>query len=382
MARHTHSRFTAEMVIEMLHQEQDKDDGAILDSDSDLSDDDVDYVPQGQAEVAGDEEDSLDELEDSSDESSEEETQIQANRISKKGSYWNEQSPTQGRAKTHNILRRLSRTIWGDKSWDVALRELFLDPLHNLMYKATMGFHRYEDIRRLIRFDDKRTRALSSGIRHTGRNITMDNFFTSIPLAEKLLEKNLTLVGTLRQNKPDIPPVMKPKQTEREVQLQIWILWQHDNGVDTMDQTVRTYTCKRRTRRWPMVLWHNVLDVATLNAFTSYTAQHPGYMGSVTNARRLFIKELGKELVMPHMRRRMEGTSHLQTHITEAMERCGLKEVSAATTQPQEGQVKRKRCKICPTAKDRKASSWCSKCTSPVCKEHTHVVVICEACMH
>ncbi|KAJ4921293.1 hypothetical protein JOQ06_026240 [Pogonophryne albipinna] len=224
----------------------------------------------------------------------------------------------------------------------------------------------------------------------------MDNFFTSIPLAEKLLEKNLTLVGTLRQNKPDIPPVMKPNKLREKYSSKFGFCgnmtmrkpeviqyYNHTkSGVDTMDQMVRTYTCKRRTRRWPMVLWHNVLDVATLNAFTSYTAQHPGYMGGVTNARRLFIKELGKELVMPHMRRRMEGTSHLQTHITEAMERCGLKKVSTATTQPQEGQVKRKRCKICPTAKDRKASSWCSKCTSPVCKEHKHVVVICEACMH
>lgn len=44
------------------------------------------------------------------------------------------------------------------------------------------------------------------------------------------------------------------------------------SGVDTMDQMVRTYTCKRRTRRWPMVLWHNVLDVATLNAYTNFTA--------------------------------------------------------------------------------------------------------------
>ncbi|KAI4815178.1 hypothetical protein KUCAC02_005335, partial [Chaenocephalus aceratus] len=300
MARHTHSRFTAEMVIEMLHQEQDKEDGAILDSDSDLSDDDVDYVPQGQAEVAGDEEDSLDELEDSSDESSEEEAQTQANRISKKGSYWNEQPPL----KAHNILRTRTR---GDKSWDVALRELFLDPLHNLMYKATMGFHRYEDIRRLIRFDDKRTRAVRletdhmaafryvwdcflanckkvfvpTEIRHTGRNITMDNFFTSIPLAENLLEKNLTLVGTLCQNKPDIPPVMKPNKLREKYSSKFGFC-----GNMTM----------RRTRRWPMVLWHNVLDVATLNAFTSYTAQHPGYMGVVTNARRLFIKELGKEL--------------------------------------------------------------------------------------
>ena len=38
------------------------------------------------------------------------------------------------------------------------------------------------------------------------------NFFTGIPLAEKLLEKNLTIVGTLRQKKPDIPPVMKPSK--------------------------------------------------------------------------------------------------------------------------------------------------------------------------
>lgn len=43
----------------------------------------------------------------------------------------------------------------------------------------------------------------------TGRNITTDNFFTSVPLAEHLLEKGLTIVGTLRQNKPDIPAVLK-----------------------------------------------------------------------------------------------------------------------------------------------------------------------------
>lgn len=48
----------------------------------------------------------------------------------------------------------------GEKSWDVALRELFVDPLQNPIYEATMGLRRYEDIRRVLRFDDKRTRAL------------------------------------------------------------------------------------------------------------------------------------------------------------------------------------------------------------------------------
>ncbi|KAE8289463.1 hypothetical protein D5F01_LYC11164 [Larimichthys crocea] len=141
--------------------------------------------------------------------------------------------------------------------------------------------------------------------------------------------------------------------------------------MDTMDQMVSNYSCQRRTRRTgtrPMVLWYTMLDVATLNAYTSFTAQHPGYMGGVSNARRLFIKELGKELVMPHMKRRMEGTPKLQKHIIEAMGRCQLKKQNPATTQPQEstrqeGQRKRKRCAICPVSRDRKVSSWCSQCT-------------------
>ncbi|KAE8289464.1 hypothetical protein D5F01_LYC11165 [Larimichthys crocea] len=299
--------------------------------------------------------------EDLSDKSSEEETQTQSSRLNKKGSYWDENPPTYGRTRSHNILRScpgpppgstavLPKDAWdmfmsnniieevlkctnlegrrtaatakgkewrnidkaefmafigltliagGEKSWDVALRELFVDQLQNPIYKAIMGLKRYEDIRRVIRFDDKRTRALRletdhmaafryvwdcflancrrqfipsdcvtideqlvpfrgrckfrqympskpakygikifwmcdarvpyaiDGTVYTGRqpgeevqrecrNITMDNFFTSVPLAEKLLEKNLTIVGTLRQNKPDIPPIMKPSKS-REI---------------------------------------------------------------------------------------------------------------------------------------------------------------------
>ncbi|KAL2095507.1 hypothetical protein ACEWY4_010226 [Coilia grayii] len=485
------------------------------------------------------EEQSSQDSEDSSDESSEEETQIKSSRLSKKGSYWDENPPTRVRTHSHNILRSfpgpppgstavspkdawdmfMSHNIieevlkctnlegrrtatakgkeWrnvdkeefmafigltliagGEKSWDVALRELFVDPLQNPIYKATMGLKRYEDIHRAIRFDDKRTRALRletdhmaafryvwdcflancrrlfipsdcvtideqlvpyrgrcrflqympskpakygikifwmcdarvpyafngtvytgrqpgeevqrnlgenvvqqlcSGIRQTGRNITMDNFFTSVALAEKLLEKNLTIVGTLRQNKPDIPPIMKPSKSrdiyssefgfngnmtmvsyvQKKGKAVVLLSTMHDDkavddssqkkkpeviqyynktkgGVDTMDQMVGNYSCQRRTRRWPMVLWYNMLDVATLNAYTSFTTQHPGYMGGVNNARRLFIKELGKELVMPHMKRRMESTPTLQKHIFEAMGRCGLEKQSIATTQLQE----------------------------------------------
>ncbi|XP_032436406.1 piggyBac transposable element-derived protein 4-like [Xiphophorus hellerii] len=216
----------------------------------------------------------------------------------------------------------------------------------------------------------------------------------------------LTIVGTLRQNKPDIPSIMKPSKSrelhssefgfhgnmtmvsyvQKKGKAVVLLSTMHDDkavdnssqkkkpeviqyynktkgGVDTMDQMISNYTCLRRTRRWPMVLWYNMLDVATLSAYTNFSAQHPDYMGGASNARRLFIKELGKELVMPHMKRRLEGTPKLQKHIIEAMGRCGLKK-DTATTQlqediRQEGQRKRKRkrCAICPVSKDRKASS-------------------------
>ena len=51
---------------------------------------------------------------------------------------------------------------------------------------------------------------------YVGRNITMDSFFTIVPLTEKLLKENLIIVGTLRKCKRDIPAIMKPSKP-REV---------------------------------------------------------------------------------------------------------------------------------------------------------------------
>ena len=38
-------------------------------------------------------------------------------------------------------------------------------------------------------------------------------------------------------------------------------------GVETMDQMVRWFTTERKTRRWPMVIFYNMLDISALNAF-------------------------------------------------------------------------------------------------------------------
>ena len=48
------------------------------------------------------------------------------------------------------------------------------------------------------------------------KNITADNFFTSVPLFEDHIQNGLTYVGTTRSNKAEIPSKMKPNRN-REV---------------------------------------------------------------------------------------------------------------------------------------------------------------------
>ncbi|KAL3269629.1 hypothetical protein HHI36_008693, partial [Cryptolaemus montrouzieri] len=59
-------------------------------------------------------------------------------------------------------------------------------------------------------YNDTSTTALVKrmieSISGTGRNLTIDNWFTSIPLAEELLrDHKSTIVGNIRKNKPEIP---------------------------------------------------------------------------------------------------------------------------------------------------------------------------------
>jgi hypothetical protein len=39
-------------------------------------------------------------------------------------------------------------------------------------------------------------------------------------------------------------------------------------GVDNADKLVREYSCVRRTSRWPLRLFVNILDIGALNVFT------------------------------------------------------------------------------------------------------------------
>ena len=57
---------------------------------------------------------------------------------------------------------------------------------------------------------------LAAPFKNSGRNITMDNYFTTLPVAKHLLSWKLTITGTLRQNKPYIPKQMAANKLRPE----------------------------------------------------------------------------------------------------------------------------------------------------------------------
>ena len=180
----------------------------------------------------------------------------------------------------------------------------------------------------------------------------MDNFFTSVPLAKELQTKNLTLIGTLRKNKPEIPIEFQsnrnrevgsslfgfqnnltlvsfvPKQNkavllrspkhhgnqvdDRTGKPIIILDYNKTKGaVDTVDQMCHKYTVKkhlffvpvfyflqvkRGTKRWPLCIFYGMVDVAAINALIVWKAKNPQWNRNKRYQRRLFLEELGLSL--------------------------------------------------------------------------------------
>ena len=180
----------------------------------------------------------------------------------------------------------------------------------------------------------------------SGRNITAGNFFSSIPLAKELLQKGLTYVGTIRSNKPEIPDEMRPAKNkdqhsstfgfktkvtlvsyvpqQNKAVLAISTMHHDDNlegdnqkpeiilhyndtksGVDNLDHLATLYTSRRKVNCWPVVLFGNCLDVSAVADLIMFLAQYPEWNSCPVNGRRrLFLLELGNELIKPQIQRR------------------------------------------------------------------------------
>lgn len=141
-------------------------------------------------------------------------------------------------------------------------------------------------------------------------------------------------------------------------------------------QLTGTYTCKRMTARWPVAVFHNIIDISAFNAYVVWTAINPAWNEGKYYVRRLFLAELGKALVTPVIQRRQHlPHTPASASLVKRVQNCPDPPPAA----PGQGQ-KRKRCKLC-APRDRKSSHICQKCHAYVCKEHSTTIVHCQLCV-
>uniref|UniRef100_A0A1B6E2X5 PiggyBac transposable element-derived protein domain-containing protein n=1 Tax=Clastoptera arizonana TaxID=38151 RepID=A0A1B6E2X5_9HEMI len=257
-------------------------------------------------------------------------------------------------------------------------------------------------------------------IENSGRNITADNWFTSIPLVNQLLNKKLTYVGTVRKDKVEIPPVMTSKKREAYdtifgfqekitllsyapkqnrsvilvssfhhddhidestgIQRKPYVITFYNNtksGVDIVDKKCGTYSTSRRSNRWPLVLFYRLLDIAGVNAQIIYLFNNP----TKPILRRLFLKEIAIELVKPLAQSRCTIQTLPKNIRQSARIVAGLGQGSGVQgpVKANDGQKRKARCTICPRNKDIKVKTSCEMCKIPMCM--SHMKTVCEGCL-
>ena len=156
-------------------------------------------------------------------------------------------------------------------------------------------------------------------------------------------------------------------------------------GVDNLDKVIGTYSCRRKTARWPLAVFHTVVDVSCYNAFVIWRETNPGWMPRRSNKRRVFLERLGKELVTPLIQRRRHlprteasaaVVKALQTTTSgDLPEDSGGGDAASSTA----AATKRKRCQFCLPRKDCKTQTVCRRCQRYICKNCT--LAYCPACM-
>lgn len=250
----------------------------------------------------------------------------------------------------------------------------------------------------------------------TNRNITCDNWFASVPLALTLREeKSLTFVSTLRKNKPEIPLNFLPDK-EREVKSSIFgfqdkctmvsyvpkknkavvciSTMHHDGaidpstgdekkpaiittynetkyGVDILDKMCRQYDVARNTKRWPLVLFFHIMNVAGVNALNIYRANK----NYAIVCRRNYLKDLAFELVKPAINERISNEN-----IPREIRRRGKLLLHLDEEAPPEQPAGEKgRCYLCGRARNKTSRKFCSKCKKWVCPDHQKSV--CNQCL-
>lgn len=254
---------------------------------------------------------------------------------------------------------------------------------------------------------------------HKGINITMDNWFSSLQVAKQLFQNRTTVVATIRKDKREVPrefrvargnsrysskfgfhpPCTLVSYVPKPNKVVILISTMHSdaaidantgdeqkpqmityynrtkNGVDLVDKMCSLYDVSRNSRRWPLTVFYDLLNLSALNAICIYTANK----NVATVERREFLIDLSLAWMKPLAHRRLEKKNLPRNLSFKIKDFLGISNVES---QPTNSGTTRKssvgRCFDCGRARNRSTRKTCNTCSKFICPDHYKIV--CMSC--
>lgn len=247
---------------------------------------------------------------------------------------------------------------------------------------------------------------LCKSVQGSNRNVTADNWFSSTEGVAQLRKRKLTYVGTMKKDKKAIPEEFLPNkrrpvystlygfredmalmsfvpkknravclissmhntiETNQEKKKPEIISFYNSTkaGVDLLDMKCAIFSSNRKTRRWPLAIFYRLVSIASVNAFVVYMC----YRGNTLMNRFDFIKSLAHDLIVPHLRTRLDQVANLPRGLKMDIQSILGNNVPADLDEavPDDRLQKRKSCQKCPPCSDRKTSHKCIKCSYAIC---------------
>lgn len=122
-------------------------------------------------------------------------------------------------------------------------------------------------------------------------------------------------------------------------------------GLDALDEKCTVYSTNRRTRRWPMAIFFQLVNISMVNSYVIWSA-HPGCQ---QDNRAKWTKTLAMKLVEGHMRRRLYNT-----HVPRLIRHRIAEILDEDVPRPTYVKLQKKtRCGKCPRKKDMKTVTVC-----------------------
>lgn len=131
----------------------------------------------------------------------------------------------------------------------------------------------------------------------------------------------------------------------------------------------------RKTKRWPLCIFYNMLNLSIINSYVIYLYNNVRNRTSKLN-RRDFAMKIGDQLVEPWLKQRLQIVTLRRNIKNMIQDILGIVSDAEAPT-PSTSNV-RKICYLCPLKARRMSKHRCIKCKNAICGPHN--VDMCSNC--